>query len=112
MTLKDKSTIIYIPIGGIGTMEKNMEISHKDQLKRLNKIEGQVKGIKKMIEENRYCMDILIQLKGVISALSKVRNNILREHLEHCVKQGLTSGNSNLADEKIEELISYIDKMC
>ncbi len=85
---------------------------HKSQLPRLNKISGQINGIKKMIEENRYCMDILVQIKSVMSAMAKVRDNVLKEHLNSCVKTALSSNNERQATEKINEVINYIDKMC
>ena len=86
-------------------------MDHGNQLPRLSKIEGQIKGIKKMIEEKRYCMDILIQIKSVTSALSKVRNNILKEHMQHCVKESLLSDSESDAQDKINELAEYLNKM-
>ncbi len=85
---------------------------HEDQLPRLNKITGQINGIKKMIQDKRYCMDILVQIKSVLSALSKVRDNILKQHLNSCVKHALSGNDKINAEEKINELISFLDKLC
>ncbi len=61
-----------------------MHPDHSDKLNRLNRIEGQVKGIKKMIEEKRYCVDILTQLKAVSAALKKVEHAVLKDHIQGC----------------------------
>jgi DNA-binding FrmR family transcriptional regulator len=90
---------------------KLSETSHELQLSRLNKIEGQVRGIKKMIQDKRYCMDILIQLKSTISALKKVRNNVLKGHLLGCINCGLINSNQEAAEEKIKELANLLDSM-
>lgn len=79
---------------------------HEDQLARLGRIAGQVAGIRKMIEEGRYCMDILIQLRAARAALKRVEGNILRRHLQHCVAQAL-GGKS--AEEKVDELQRYFE---
>ena len=81
--------------------------SHKDQITRLNRIAGQVAGICRMIEEERYCMDILIQLRAVRAALKKVEGNILHKHMQHCVAQAM--GNSEAAQEKVAELMKLFE---
>lgn len=84
-------------------------MNHTDQIKRLNKIEGQVRGIKKMIEEQRYCVDILSQMKAIQSALRKVEMNILENHLRHCVKEALMqSDQSEEIQEKINEITTLL----
>ena len=84
-------------------------MNHTDQIKRLNKIEGQVRGIKKMIEEERYCVDILSQMKAIQSALRKVEMNILENHLRHCVKEALMqSDQSEEIQEKINEITTLL----
>jgi DNA-binding FrmR family transcriptional regulator len=85
---------------------------HEDQMPRLNKIEGQIRGIKKMIEQDRYCMDILVQIKSAISALAKVRDNILKNHLNSCVKHAFSGKHPETAKAKVDELINFLDKMC
>lgn len=80
---------------------------HRDQLMRLNRISGQVAGIARMVEEGRYCMDILVQLRAARAALKKVEGNILRRHLQHCVAQSMTEPER--AQEKVEELMRFFD---
>jgi len=80
----------------------------KDELvKRLNKVEGQIKGIKKMIEDDKYCVDILIQIAAVRSALNKVGSIILKEHVKGCVKDSVNKDNS---EEILDELVSTMLK--
>jgi DNA-binding FrmR family transcriptional regulator len=83
---------------------------HADQLIRLRKIEGQVKGIQKMINEDRYCIDILMQLKSIKNALIKVEENIMRRHIETCVTDAIKSGSEDKTNEKIVELMEVISK--
>lgn len=87
--------------------EQTNHAIHVDQLGRLKRIAGQVTGIVKMIEEERYCMDILIQLKAVRAALKKVEGNILRCHMEHCVAKFM--GESEDAQAKTNEIMAYFD---
>ncbi|SHJ50899.1 metal-sensitive transcriptional regulator [Paramaledivibacter caminithermalis] len=85
--------------------------SYSDQkqslLRRLKKIEGQVKGIQKMIEDDRYCNDILIQIAAVRSAVNKVGGLILENHLKGCIKTSLAN---NPEEEVIDELINTMIK--
>ena len=78
--------------------------SHKDQLKRLNRIIGQLEGVKRMIGENQYCPKILIQTKAVSSAIRSLETSMLEKHINHCVKAALESGVD--AKEKTEELVN------
>ncbi len=84
---------------------------HSDQVMRLNRIEGQVRGIKRMIEERRYCMEILYQLNSITAALNQVKKNILRRHLEGCLSQALGTGSSGVGEEKIQEVMRFIESM-
>jgi len=84
--------------------------THKPQLARLSRIEGQVRGIKRMVEEDRYCVDILIQLRSVINALGKVQENIFRHHLEGCVHDSLAGGDRMEKEKKIEEILELISR--
>ena len=80
----------------------------KDMLiKRLNRIEGQVKGIQKMVDEERYCIDILTQISAIRSAINKVGSIILENHITGCVVNSIKEDNS---EESIEELLKTIDK--
>ena len=84
---------------------------HKDQLlKRLARIEGQVRGISKMVEDDRYCIDILTQLGAVDTALEAVALKVLEEHVEHCVAGALASGDREQANEKSAELLAAVQR--
>ena len=84
---------------------------HKDQLiKRLARIEGQVRGIAKMVEDDRYCIDILTQLGAVDTALEAVALKVLGEHVQHCVAGALASGDAELATEKSAELLAAVQR--
>lgn len=87
---------------------KNHPPSHLENLPRLNRISGQIEGIKKMIEEGRYCPDILIQLKAVRSAVRAIESNILASHLQHCVAQSFNSEEDR--NQKIAELKTLFDR--
>ena len=88
-----------------------MHPSHEDQLLRLKKVEGQVRGIQTMIEERRYCMDLLSQIRAVSGALRKIESGILKSHLQHCVNDAITSKNIKNAELKIKEITKLFEKM-
>lgn len=77
---------------------------------RLNRIEGQVRGIAKMVAEGRYCIDILTQLQAVRAALGKVESAILKEHLGRCVEGAITSGDAADQRAKVNELIQLLER--
>ena len=81
---------------------------HTDQLKRLNRIEGQVRGISKMIEDERYCIDILTQMKAIKSAMASVESKIIEQHLSHCVKAAIAGKNRSESDKMIEEILGVL----
>lgn len=83
---------------------------HHDEFNRLRRIEGQVRGLQRMIEQDRYCIDILTQIRSVRAALGRVSDSILRRHLQHCVAHALTSANSKERDTKLDEVLSVIEK--
>jgi DNA-binding FrmR family transcriptional regulator len=82
--------------------------SHFAQIARLNRISGQLDGVKKMITERRYCPEILIQLKAVRSALRSVESNILKSHLESCVAESFADRRERA--QKIDEIKILLDK--
>jgi CsoR family transcriptional regulator, copper-sensing transcriptional repressor len=83
--------------------------AQKDALiKRLHRIEGQVRGIERMVEEDRYCIDILTQIGAVSTALESLAVTILDEHANHCVADAIASGDEKAAREKTEELLSAV----
>lgn len=84
--------------------------AHIEELKRLRKIEGQIRGIQKMIEDRRYCIDILTQISSVVGAIKEVENNILNRHLQSCAYGTLKKGNREEKEKKIDEIIEVLRK--
>jgi CsoR family transcriptional regulator, copper-sensing transcriptional repressor len=81
----------------------------KEKLKnRLRRIEGQVRGIQRMVDQEAYCIDILTQIRSVVSASEKVATILLKDHVEHCVRESIERGEG--ADEKIEELTTAVER--
>lgn len=79
-------------------------------LNRLNRIEGQVRGVTRMVEEDRYCIDILTQIQAVRAALAKVETEMLRDHLGHCVEGAIVSGDPEEQRKKAAELIHLLER--
>lgn len=84
--------------------------THTEELERLRKIEGQVRGVQKMIEGGRYCVDILQLLGSIQGAIEKVENKILERHLQGCVTKAVQSGTSRERNEKFKEILDLIAK--
>jgi CsoR family transcriptional regulator, copper-sensing transcriptional repressor len=78
---------------------------------RLKRIEGQVRGVLRMVEQDRYCVDVLTQVSAVCAALHKVEEQILRDHVSHCVAGAFVSGNPVEQRHKVEELVNTIGRM-
>ena len=78
--------------------------------KRLTRIEGQVRGLAKMVEEDRYCIDIVTQIAAVRAALRRLEEVILRDHVSHCVEHAINSGNKTDQRRKIEELMAVVSR--
>lgn len=78
--------------------------------KRLGRIEGQVRGLSKMVEEDRYCIDIVTQISAVRAALRRVEEEILKDHVAHCVEHAIASGDKADQREKIAELMTVIGR--
>ena len=97
-------------------MQQEAESTHgyikaKDKEKiqnRLRRIEGQVRGVQRMVDEEAYCVDILTQLSSIVSASEKVALMLLKDHVEHCVRESIEKGEG--ADEKIEELTDAVER--
>ena len=81
-----------------------------DMQKRLNRAIGQLTGVKAMIEDNRYCMDIMMQLQAVESLVHKAQREVLRGHLSGCVQDAFETGDQNEREQKIAEIIKLLDK--
>jgi DNA-binding FrmR family transcriptional regulator len=84
---------------------------HKDALlKRLRRIEGQVRGLERMVEDDRYCIDVLTQIAAVTTALESVAFRILDDHVSHCVSGALASGDADEAAAKSRELLDAVHR--
>ncbi len=84
--------------------------THNEQLVFLKKIEGQIRGIQKMIEEGRYCVDILNQVHSVIYALARVEDKILEKHFEHCVADAVKGKSEEERKQKLDEILKLISR--
>jgi CsoR family transcriptional regulator, copper-sensing transcriptional repressor len=78
--------------------------------KRLNRIEGQVRGLSRMVEEDRYCIDVVTQISAVRAALRRAEEEILRDHVGHCVEHAITSGDKRDQRKKISEIIDVLSR--
>ena len=93
--------------GYIVAMRKDIKTSCQ---KRLSRIEGQVRGLSRMVDEDRYCIDIVTQISAVRAALRRVEEEVLRDHVAHCVEHAIASGNKVDQREKVAELIAVIGR--
>ena len=82
--------------------------SHQSQLSALKRVEGQIRGVIKMIDEGKYCIDVLNQIKAAKAALVKIESNVLKKHVESCVVESFK--NKKSLDDKVEELLKLINK--
>ncbi len=80
------------------------------RLKRLSRIEGQVRGLARMVDEDRYCIDIITQIAAVRAALRRVEEDILRDHIGHCVEHAIVSGDADEQRQKIAELMDVLGR--
>ena len=97
----------YTLWGYIGRMRKDIKTSCQ---KRLSRIEGQVRGLSKMVDEDRYCIDIVTQITAVRAALRRVEEEVLRDHVSHCVEHAIASGDKSDQRQKISELMAVIGR--
>jgi CsoR family transcriptional regulator, copper-sensing transcriptional repressor len=92
-----------------GTTHGYIKAKDKEKIRnRLRRIEGQVRGLQRMVDEEAYCVDVLTQIGSVVSALEKVGAILLKDHVEHCVRESIEKGEG--ADEKIEELTDAVER--
>lgn len=89
-------------------MASGSPVDHADSLPRLKRIRGQVDGIERMITDQRYCVDILMQIKAARSALQALEGEVLRGHLEGCVRDAITAKDPYQADKKVKELMELL----
>jgi DNA-binding FrmR family transcriptional regulator len=102
-SIRDVDT--HTPYGYIAAMRKDIKAACA---KRLQRIEGQVRGIARMVDEDRYCIDIVTQVSAVRAALRRLEEQILQDHVAHCVEHAIASGNKADQRKKIEELMAVI----
>ncbi|MDR4306089.1 metal-sensitive transcriptional regulator [Chelatococcus sambhunathii] len=79
--------------------------------RRLGRIEGQVRGIARMLEEDRYCIDVVTQISAVRAALKRVEEEILKDHVGHCVENAIQSGDKDEQRQKVAELVSVLGRV-
>ncbi len=91
-------------------MAKQVTMAHAEQLPRLKRIKGQLEGIERMIDEKRYCVEILQQIKAARSALLAVENAILKTHLEGCVRDAFKSKDGLAAKKKLDEISELLNR--
>ena len=84
--------------------------THDETLTRIARIAGQVQGVRRMVEERKYCIDILTQIQAARSALRAVELQILQKHMHHCVRDAFSSGSPQAAAEKMAELLQVMKK--
>ena len=91
----------------VGRMTERPEELYKSLSNRLARIEGQIRGIRRMLDENAYCIDIISQASAASSALNSFSKELLAEHIRHCVREDVAQGK----DEKLDELVHTLQKL-
>lgn len=97
----------YTPKGYLATMQEDTKQAVG---KRLRRIEGQVRGLARMVADDRYCIDIVTQIDAVRGALRRVEEEILRDHVAHCVEHAISSGDKQEQRQKIAELMDVLER--
>ena len=97
----------YTPVGYKSRMQRETKTP---VLTRLNRIEGQVRGIVRMVEEDRYCIDVVTQISAVRAALRRAEEEIMRDHVGHCVEHAIASGNKHEQRKKIAEIMDALGR--
>lgn len=95
----------------VAELREKMTIHSPKTVNRLKRIEGQVRGIIKMLEDERYCIDVLTQMQAVKSAMARAESEILKEHAAGCVNAAIQSGDETAQREKVAELVDLFDKL-
>jgi len=98
---------IYTPAGYVSIMQIETKPA---VLKRLKRIEGQVRGLARMVEEDRYCIDVVTQISAVRAALRRAEEEILRDHVAHCVERAIASGDRDDQRQKIAEIMDVLGR--
>ena len=90
---------------------RGYELNKDDYLKRLARIEGQVPGLQRMINEDKYCIDVLTQVNAASAALKGVAVGLLDEHVRHCVREASSAGDDATANEMVDEATRAIERL-
>ncbi|HSR87349.1 MAG TPA: metal-sensitive transcriptional regulator [Pontiella sp.] len=90
---------------------KGHTTTHSENIARLSRIEGQIKGVKRMIDEGEYCIDIITQIQAARAALQSINKAILEKHLKHCVAAALEAKNEKAIETKLAEIMTVIKRM-
>src|SRR5207253_4509380 len=110
LTYTPPGHITRYPTGVYSGMPMAEKTHDKRLLDRLNRIEGQVRGISKMVADGRYCIDVLTQIQAVRAALSRVESAMLQEHLGKCIESSITGGDPQDQRAKAAELVQLLDR--
>jgi DNA-binding FrmR family transcriptional regulator len=97
----------YTPRGYIAAMRQDAKAS---VLKRLQRIEGQVRGLARMVEDDRYCIDVVTQISAVRAALRRAEEEVLKDHVAHCVEHAIASGDKREQRKKVAELMDVLER--
>ena len=114
MAAKKLEVVAQAPACGCGAHEKSRKALAVDpeikasNLKRLRRIEGQVRGLQRLVEEERYCADILVQISSVQEALRSVGRALMKNHLRHCATQAIRKGTAAQAQQMYDELVDLM----
>ena len=88
-----------------------MKADHKPVPRLASHARGQLDAVLRMIEEDRYCMDISTQLLAAQSIIKRANREVLKGHVEHCIREAMESGDAEAAEQKVQELLEYVEKM-
>lgn len=90
---------------------RGYEINKEDYLKRLARIEGQIRGLQRMVDEDKYCIDVLTQVNAASAALKSVALGLLDEHVRHCIREAAESGDETATDRMVSEATRAIERL-
>jgi DNA-binding FrmR family transcriptional regulator len=99
--------VVYASLGAEVTLQRD---DKPKLLNRLKRVEGQVRGVARMVADDRYCIDIMTQLSAVRAALTRVESELLKGHLDHCIESAIVSGNQAEQRLKASELIELLER--
>lgn len=106
---KESRTVSAVSTDQIGSLAENQP-AKKNAVNRIRTIKGHVQGVEKMIEEDRYCIDILKQIASIESQLSKLASTISESHMKHCVREAVEEGKGDQKIEELMEVLKYLKK--